>query len=105
MGGSSSNGGNRPTPQDPCNTLSFHSAINSPQPALIPKLKVGTILDVRLQTTPRAQIVVELKKQVVGALTGAKVSRLVSCIQNGYKYEAKVLSISGGNCSVKVQPA
>jgi hypothetical protein len=104
MGGSGS-GGWTPTPaSNPCHTLSFRSAVNSPQPPLLAKLKVGSVLKVRLQTSPQTAVVLEHKAKTVGALTGPKVARLINCLQNGYTFEAEVLSVAGGECEVEVRP-
>jgi hypothetical protein len=104
MGGSGS-GGWTPTPAgNPCDTLSFRAAVNSPQPALLAKLKVGSVLTVKLQTSPQTAVIVELKTKTVGALTGPKVARLINCLQNGYTFEADVISVTGGECQVEVRP-
>jgi hypothetical protein len=103
MGGSGS--GWTPTPAgNPCNTLSFRSAVNSPQPALLANLKVGSVLKVKLQTSPQTAVIVEHKTKTVGALTGPKVARLIDCLLNGYTFEADVLSVAGGECQVEVRP-
>jgi hypothetical protein len=90
---------------NPCEKLSFQSVVNSPQPAVIMTLKVGFVLDVRLQTTPHVAVVVSYKGNLAGALTGTKVAALINCLQNSYKFKADVMSITGGNCQVEVRPA
>jgi hypothetical protein len=63
------------------------------------------VLNVRLQTTPQTAVVVEHKGAVAGALTGVKISSLINCLQNGYAFEAEVISVVGGKCTVEVKPA
>ncbi|MFA6441050.1 MAG: hypothetical protein WCV99_01850 [Sterolibacterium sp.] len=65
-------------------------------------LKLQDVLAVRLQTAPTPAVVVELNGIIVGALTGAQLNSLVNCLQNGYTYEATVVAIAGGNCTVQV---
>jgi hypothetical protein len=103
MGGSGPKSWTPTSPRDPCASLKFRSAINSPQPA-VGRLKVGDVLRVTLQTTPYTAVVVMRRNRVVGALTGVNVNRLISCIQTGFKFEAKVISITGADCVVDVQP-
>jgi hypothetical protein len=52
--------------------------------------------------SPTPAVVVELNGIIVGALTGAQLNSLVNCLQNGYTYEATVVAIAGGNCTVQV---
>ena len=103
MSGSGSRGWTPTAPSNSCERIAFRATINSPQPSIVSTLTVGNILDVKLQTTPTITVVVELAGAVVGALTGTRVNELVNCIQNGYQYEATVVSIVGGKCTVDVR--
>jgi hypothetical protein len=104
MGGSGS-GGWTPSAPSPCEQLSFLAIINSPQPAVIAKLKKGDVLKVTFQVAPQPAVVVEYKGAVAGSLTGTKISSLINCLQNGYTFEAEVTSIVGGQCTVEVKSA
>lgn len=102
MGGSGSSGGWVPSaPSNACERINFRAVINSPQP-IVSTLKVQDVLAVKLQTTPAPAVVVEFQGTIVGALTGAHVNSLVNCLQNGYTYEAIVVAIAGGSCTVQV---
>ena len=103
MGGSGSNGWTPTAPSNPCERISFRASLNSPQPAAIATLNVGDVLDVALQTVPTNAVVTNFNGVLTGALTGTQVNALVNCIQNGYQYNATVVSISGGNCVVDVR--
>ncbi len=105
MGGSGTGGWTPSSPSNPCGELSFRSVVNSPQPAVISRLVVGDVLEVKLQTNPQNAVVVEHQGTVAGALTGTKVNALINCLQNGYTFEAEVISIVGGNCNVEVRAA
>lgn len=106
MGGSGGGGGgwapSGPAPR--CDTLSFTATVNSPQPAALATVNVGDILDVSLSPPPQQTVLVSKQGATVGALTGSKISTLVSCLQNGYRFEAEVVSLNGGICSVDVRP-
>jgi len=102
MGGSGGGGWTPTTPSNPCERIKFRTTINSPQPAIVPSLKPGDVLQVMLQTTPMIAVIVLFNGAVVGALVGTQVNGLVNCIQNGYQYEATVFSVAGGNCVVDV---
>jgi len=104
MGGSGSAGWTPSTPSNTCDQLSFTSIVNSPQPA-VRGLSPGVVLNVRLQTAPQTAVVVEHHGITVGALTGAKISSLINCLQNGYTFVAAVISVVGGKCTVEVKPA
>jgi hypothetical protein len=105
MGGSGPGGWTPPPVVNPCTTLSFRSAVNSPKPAALKGIKEGTVLIVELQSIPTTAVVVKHKAIEVGALTGAKIASLINCLQNGYRFKADVVSITGGNCQVEVRPA
>jgi hypothetical protein len=105
MGGSGSGGWTPSAPSNPCDQLSFLAIINSPQPAVISRLKKGDVLKVAFQASPQPAVVVEYKGAVAGTLTGTKISNLISCLQNGYTFEAEVISIVGGKCTVEVKAA
>lgn len=103
MAGSNSRGWKPTAPSNSCERVAFRAIINSPQPNIVPRLTTGDILDVKLQTTPTITVIAELAGTVVGALTGTRVNDLVNCIQNGYQYEATVIDIVGGKCTVDVR--
>lgn len=102
MGGSGSTGWVPTAPSNQCERLAFRAIINSPQPGIIPSLTTGNVLKVKLQTTPTIAVIAELAGTLVGALTGTRVNELVNCIQNGYEYEATVVAVVGGKCTVDV---
>jgi hypothetical protein len=104
MGGSGSVGWTPSVPSDPCDKLSFVAIVNSPQPAVIAKLSQGDLLNVKLQATPQTVVVVEYQGAVAGTLAGVQVTRLINCLQNGYEYNAKVISVVGGKCTIEVGP-
>lgn len=104
MSGSDDGGWTPPNNISPCEQLSFTANINSPQPSTLSSLEVGMVLDLTLQMSPYASVLVGHNGNLVGTLTGINVSRLINCIQTGFNFVATVLAVSGGNCTVKVSP-
>jgi hypothetical protein len=101
MGGSGSGGYTPTAPRNPCENLSFQAAINSPQAKVLNQLKLGSVLDVRLNKTGTG-VEVDFGKQTAGSLTGTQVAQLVNCLVSGFQYEATVVTLNGGNCVVRV---
>ena len=104
MGGSGSGRWTPSAPSNPCDKLSFLAIVNSPQPAVIATLSQGDLLDVKLQAAPQTVVVVLHQGAVVGTFTGLQVASLINCLQNGYEYNAKVISVVGGKCTIEVGP-
>lgn len=104
MGGSGGGGWVPSGPAARCDTLAFTATVNSPQPAALAAVSVGDVLDVSLSPPPQQTVVVSKLGATVGALTGPKISTLVSCLQNGYRFEAEVVALNGGICTVEVRP-
>lgn len=105
MGGSGSGGWSPMASSDKCAGLAFEAQINSPQAALLSTLVNGEHLAVELSALPKQIVQVVKNNAVVGVLTGPQTAQLINCLQNGYRYKAVVLSVTGGMCTVKVQPS
>lgn len=101
---SGSNRGPRrpPPPPNPCAALVINSTVNSPNAQVLSTLKVGDVLDVVL--LPGGQsVIVQHQGNVVGALTGAHIARLIDCMNSGFLYQAIVQTLNGGQCVVRVE--
>lgn len=103
MGGSGSGGYTPSVPTNPCASLTFQAAINSPQPNVVAQLSVGSILDVSIGSTGQT-VTVEFQGKQAGVLTGMQVAQLVNCIRSGFQYQADVVQLRGGLCVVRVAP-
>ncbi len=103
-GGGGGGGGGQPA--DPCLKIR-RGPINSPKPAVIAGLKVGSVLVVRVRTvgTSLVLVVEDSSGAVAGSLTFVGYLEIVDCIQNrSINYQAVVINISGGVCEVRVEP-
>lgn len=105
MSGSGSRGWISTPPRDVCSTLTFRVTLNSPQPAVLAQLAAGALLTVSIAPLPQTAVYLLHNQQIAGSLTGQKIISLINCIQNGYQFEAEVISVLGGLCTVDVRPA
>ncbi|MDB0510981.1 hypothetical protein [Ralstonia solanacearum] len=62
-------------------------------------------MDVHLQTIPSVAIALLNGGALVGTITGANIPQMTRCLQNGFRYSATVIAISGGNWTVEVKHA
>jgi len=86
-----------------CSSLRFTAQVTSPQPAAVAILQVGETLHIDVAQMG-GQVVVRVHKngQLVGGLAGPDATKLRNCIGDGHNYQAKVLSINGGQVRVEV---
>ena len=85
-----------------CPNIKFTAVLNSPQANILSTLKLGDILTVSIHSGSSISVVVSNKSGIAGSITGQYLSDLISCMQNGYDYVAKVVSVNGGKCDVEV---
>lgn len=104
-GGGGPGGGFQPRQErTPCDQLRFATSIASPQQAA-GYLSVGDMLQVQLSSGAAQSIdLVGQSGNVVGSII-THIPDLLRCIQDGYSYEADVLSVNGGMIRVEVRPA
>lgn len=95
-GGGAGDGGS-----DPCD-IDKKTILNSPDPAILKTLKVGEVLKVEVASGARK--ILEAKKggNVAGSVTFPEMGQVIECIESGEAFEAEVVSISGGQCQVRV---
>jgi hypothetical protein len=102
MGGSGSGGYTPQAPSSPCSRLSFQATLNSPQAPVLAQLQIGSILDVGLGSSG-SSIEVRFKGQLAGSVTGTKVAQLINCINSGFTFRAVVVTLSGGQCLLRIE--
>lgn len=90
-----------------CDVLRFETQIASPNPAVVPTLKIGDELSIIIAASSRTQEiqVITAGGDLVGGLLAAKVQRMRECMLESHSYKAKVLSIIGGQVRVFVEHA
>jgi len=108
MSGSSGGGGSWVTDEEiACDILRFDAQIVSPNPAVVPTLRVGDILDVVIAASSGTQEIQVLTAAgaLVGGLLANKVQRLRECMLESHGYRATVLAINSGQVRVAVKHA
>lgn len=82
------------------------AVLASPDAAVVSSLRVGEILTVGLETSPRNRVVARTNDgAVVGAITSVHLVDMIECMKDGFTYEAEVHSINGGRVEVEIRPA
>lgn len=96
-------GGGGGTGVDPCDIVSLTN-LNSPNPAVVPTLRPGDVLDVRLQAgPPRVLQARTAAGQVAGSITSPEMPRIIDCIRQGVIFVADVVTVRGGVCQVRIR--
>jgi hypothetical protein len=98
-----STGGDR-GPSDPC-TKSRRGPINSPKPAVLAPLRVGSILGVEVRRPGASPIltVTDASGAAAGSLTFVGYLEIVDCIESrSFTYQATITNIAGGIYEVRV---
>ncbi len=104
MGGSKGTGGYAPPRrQARCETLTLDASINSPTSA-ISQLALGCVVDLTPGNGAGSSVLVHYQGQLMGSLTGVKVSQLARCLADGFTFSGEVTIISGGFVTVRVSP-
>jgi hypothetical protein len=102
--GGGGGGGGPVSPSRPdCSTLVFRTPLASPKPKVIAKLKKGDQLELIAQTAAGPAIVQTPQGEEAGSIT-SRLADLLRCLDEGYKYVAIVMSITGGNVEVEIRP-
>lgn len=83
------------------------TVLNSPVQSVVSRLSEGSILLIRLETTPRLRVIAvdEATGEAAGAITSPRLVDFIECLQNDYAYEAIVRSVSGGRVEIEIRPA
>jgi hypothetical protein len=91
-------------PTDDCATLAQFTTLNSPNQAVLKKLKKGDLLEISVRQAGKAVVVeAAYKGEVAGTITSSINQRLAECIDKGSNYVAEVREdVKGGACKVHV---
>lgn len=94
-----------PEPSNKCSEFVEKTPLSSPKAAVLKKLKVEDVLDVVLQANPdkTSTVVAAKDMQVAGSIVSARSPQLIRCLKEGYEFEAKILELAGGLCTVEVR--
>lgn len=89
-----------------CASIFEKTILNSPKPDVISKIKVGDVLTLELKQFDdrKSLVAVTNDQEVAGSITSATLSKIKSCMDQGFSYIAIVDSIEGGRCTVLLRP-
>lgn len=102
-GGSTSSFFARGTAID-CRSLVIRTQLLSPDPKILPSLKKGDKLTVALAGT-NGPCVVNYKNKFVGTIIHRQLLQLISCLNQGVRFEATIREVYEGSCLVTIKPA
>jgi len=85
-----------------CETLVIETQLGSPKEEVIGRISEGDSLDVEIMV-PENVVVCTFNGEVAGGVSSRDVSRLRECIENGTRYQARVLSKTEGQVRVKIE--
>ena len=86
-----------------CKSLNIRTQIASPDPKVIATLSVGDLLKIVVKPPRGPATFVTKKGETAGALLPGDLHQLIDCINDGYEYVGKVVSIKGANCQVLIK--
>lgn len=87
----------------PCESLRFDANVTSPKPSVVATLSIGAVLTIVVAKMKDVVVLQVLAGGlVVGGLTAPEAARLRTCIDQGHTYQAKVVSLDGGQVRVRV---
>jgi hypothetical protein len=93
----------RPPSGFDCANVSFQTVLNSVDAAAT--VKKGDILDLRAKAPKGPLVAVNVANQEVGSITSKDLGKILSCMsEDNFNYIAEVLSIVGGEITVRVRP-
>ncbi|MES2808066.1 MAG: hypothetical protein V4619_05555 [Bacteroidota bacterium] len=98
--GGSFGGGFSPEPN--CEKLNIKINLASPVPEVIDDLVTGEVLTVSLDGPAGPITAVTTDGDVAGAILVSDPAKLISCMNDGFNFMAKVLSKTGGDCQVAI---
>lgn len=87
-----------------CGSLVIHTQLLSPDPAILPTLKKGDKLTVSV-AGPKGPCAVHYKGKLAGTVIHRQLLQLISCLQQGVRFEATVREVYGGACLVTIKAA
>ena len=88
-----------------CDRLVIETAISSPYESVVKNLAAGDVLRIGLEDQAGTTVVaVYSDGQTAGRINHDSTNRLRECLREGTRYEATVISRSGGLAQVRIKP-
>ena len=104
-GGSGGGGGFSGGGEIDCRQLVINTQLSSPKADVVGALAEGTELQVEIDLVNGMSVVVaKLDDRVAGGLAAPETARLRQCIEQGHRFGATVVHVTGGQVRVRVHP-
>ena len=88
----------------PCESLRLERNLEAPVPGVADELEVGDLLNVVLRDgQPALVIAIDQAQREVGGILPT--GRLIECLRQGFRFEAKVTRRTGGAVQIEVRTA
>lgn len=85
-----------------CDKISIRTQLASPDPDVVKELGKGDILQIVLATATGPLQAVTNDGAIAGAILTSDPGMLIGCMNDGNKYQARVLDVDGGDCEVLI---
>jgi len=85
-----------------CEDLVIRTQLASPDPEVLSDVRAGDIFTVHLLSAVGPIQAVTVDGKIAGAILTANPTQLINCINSGTSFQARVLSINGGDCQVTI---
>ena len=85
-----------------CDQISIRTNLASPVPAVLSTLKTGDILDIQLQGATGPLAAVDSLGNIAGTVLTIDPQLLINCINDGYSYQGRIISLSGADCQILI---
>jgi len=86
----------------PCADQHIHTQLSSPNEAVLSQLKRNDIL--QLEFLNEKQIIVGIfNGQIAGVILNRDILKLISCMQQGFRFIAVVRQVRGGMCAITIK--
>ena len=95
-------GGGGGTPSFDCSRVSIKTNITSPNPVVLVSVRKDDVLRVGLQTATGPLVAITDTNEILGPIFTRDPASLIDCINQGYNYQAKILSINGGDVQILI---
>ncbi len=107
MSGSSGGGGyptiNRPGGNDDCSSLVINANLASPDLDVLSNLNIGDILDIVTISDQGPLRALDSDGNIVGNILSREQIRLLSCIVKGVVFQAEIIALNEGQCTVQIR--
>lgn len=88
-----------------CKRLVINTQLSSPKANVVSELKADTELEVAIDLVNGTSVVVaKLGDLVAGGLAAPETARLRQCLEQGHRFGATVVHVTGGQVRVRVHP-